>query len=169
MKKNDRIAYTVWVAIFPLLVGIVPSILLYVCKHTYKVERFDFVMNGLITCAATFTGFILTSLSILLGALNSPLMKYIVEHNGMAEMKLRYSMSLILGVLLIAFCVFLGIVTPENETISKLQMSFGSFITISFFVCISLTGYYLFRMVALLHTKPKATVDNNPSFPRPRS
>ena len=119
---------------------------------TMIIPRIDFVLSALITCSSTFTGFILTVVSVLLGFSKTNLVQYLNKHGGTKELVMRYTITIVLGILLILLCVCLGSIIPENHTIGKWWVSFTAIMTIAYGYSLISSGYYLLRTISLAVT-----------------
>ena len=65
--------------------------------------RVEFILNAVISCATTISGFVITSVSILIGATSSEIMKEIKAQGGFTELQIRYTEALILGIITIVY------------------------------------------------------------------
>ena len=119
---------------------------------TMVIPRIDFVLSALITCASTFTGFILTVVSVLLGFSKTNLVQYLNKHGGTKELVTRYTITIVLGILLILLCVFLGSIVPEDYTIGKWWFSFIAIMTVLYGYSLIGSGYFLLKTIALAVT-----------------
>lgn len=119
---------------------------------TMVMPRIDFVLSALITCSSTFTGFILTVVSVLLGFSKTNLVQYLNKHGGTKELVMRYTITIVLGILLILLCVFLGSIVPDNHTIEKWWFSSTAIMTVVYGYSIISSGYYLLNTIALAVT-----------------
>ena len=79
-----------------------------------KIERLEFLLNAMITSATTCSGFILTSVSILIGLSNTPLMKKINSTGASKELQYRYKENLLVGLALIIVSVLIGTNTEDK-------------------------------------------------------
>ena len=66
-----------------------------------RIERLEFLLDAMITSTTTCSGFILTSVSILIGLSNTPLMKKINSTRASKELQYRYKENLLVGLALI--------------------------------------------------------------------
>lgn len=140
--------------IAPLIgISIVGIIISWKCvPATMVMPRIDFVLSALITCASTFTGFILTVVSVLLGFSKTNLVQYLNKHGGTKELVMRYTITIVLGILLILLCVFLGSIVPDNHAIGKWWFSFTAIMTVLYGYSLIGSGYYLLNTIALAVT-----------------
>lgn len=149
MKKN------IIALVSPIAIGIICAI---ICSFFLRTDcyiyRLDFVLTAIITCAATISGFILTSISILVGLSSSPVMKYIRSHGAFTELQFRYTESLLLGIVLIIFCIVLGGKTDDTNLISSLWSVISLGLLVTYLVSITTTGYFLLFVIAKLSDNP---------------
>lgn len=132
----------------------------------YKIVRLEFVLNSLITFSTTISGFIMASLSILIGMSDNPLIMKIRKDNLIGEVKWRFSETVISGLALIIICVVLGGIAPEDSTISGNWIKAICCIVTWYFLSVITTCYYLIGILAGTVTGKKHKLDNNPSEPK---
>lgn len=138
----------------PLLVGIVVGIVLQLCEISgVRFERLEFLLNAVITCSATFSGFILTSISILIGASTSSIMKKIGKGAALLELQCCYTFALLLGVVTIFYFSYLGAVVDCSNLLTKPQMMFSAGILGAYIVSVLSTSYYLLAIVGHIPKK----------------
>lgn len=155
-KNIKRVINNIIVTILPLIIGFACSgIANYILGDEYEICRIEFVLTSLITIAATFAGFVLTSVSILIGLSSSPIMKKIRKNDSLTELRIRYTESLIFSVLLVAFCVILGGVIGDSTCIKKAWLVIGAGVLISFLWSMLTTGYYLLSIIGMAPEDPK--------------
>ena len=160
MKRN------VCIVCFPILIGLVVAFVLYVpLKNGIILNRLEFVLNSVITCAATFSGFILTSVSILIGLSESKLVKKMRDTGGLVELSTRYTESLIIGFVIIVFCVVLGGKTDTTNQVGLWWAISGIALMVSYAISVFLTGYYLLRVIVLIPNDAHVCVNNMPQTP----
>lgn len=136
-------------ALLPYIVIMVVSYFLYQkLSPIVTVPNHEFVLNSLITCAATFSGFTLTIVSILAGFLSSPLMQYIIKNGGMTELRVRYTSSLLLGVILIVFCIIVGGTANDKNEFARFVIATGSTLSLSYLFSMLSSGWYLLQAIA---------------------
>lgn len=83
----------------------------------FQIHRIEFVLNAIITTTTTISGFILTSLSILLGLNNHPILEDIKKKQLMGELVWRYAESFLIGLIIIIWCISLGATLEEDTAI----------------------------------------------------
>lgn len=125
--------------------------------------RVEFILNAVISCATTISGFIITSVSILIGATSSEIMKEIKAQGGFTELQIRYTEALIIGVITIVYFIFLGATIDETACICRSFVSVSAGILVSYGYSVISTGYYLLSIIGLIN-KIKSTVVT-PSVP----
>lgn len=125
--------------------------------------RVEFILNAVISCATTISGFAITSVSILIGATSSEIMKEIKAQGGFTELQIRYTEALILGIITIVYFIFLGATLDETACICRLFISVSAGILVAYGYSVISAGYYLLSIIGLLN-KIKSTV-TTPSVP----
>jgi hypothetical protein len=158
--------WIIFVVALPVFFGIAAY---YVVSHfnpSCNVSRIEFVLNAIIVCATTFSGFILTSVSILVGLSGSPIMRKIRQDGGMAELRCRYTESLILGAVLIIFCICAGITVDTTGLLKGWVLSYGAGLLVAYTISTIGAGYYLLRITASLDTPPAPVVSKKPKAPQ---
>lgn len=125
--------------------------------------RVEFILNAVISCATTISGFVITSVSILIGATSSEIMKEIKAQGGFTELQIRYTEALILGIITIVYFIFLGATLDETACICRLFISVSAGILVAYGYSVISAGYYLLSIIGLLN-KIKSTV-TTPSIP----
>ena len=115
MGRNMRIAA------FPIIVGFLTGFGLYLMKIPDLVmPRLEFLLNAIISCATTVSGFIISSVAILIGATESQIMIKIKRNGGFPELKIRYAETLVVGLFVVAYFVFLGAAVEATNQCSWL-------------------------------------------------
>jgi len=134
-------------------------------KTGVQIKNLEFVLNSIILCAATFTGFILTSLSILLGLSNRPVMQDLKKGTGLDELKVLYSCALTLGFILIIACIILGAILSFADEIIKGIIVVGVGLISAYLVSILITGYALVAIMNLLSKDKAIKLSDKPQSP----
>ena len=161
MKRTAGASTIVHVAL-----GILTGLAIYISNiGNIQVPGLEFLLNAIITSAATFSGFILTSVSILIGAISSTIMQEIKRKDALKELHWRYSESLILGMLLIIYFAVLGAVIGEKNIISLPLASLSAGFLMMYICSVCATGYYLLSIIGLLN-EDKRTISNISSTPK---
>lgn len=154
------------ISILPIVIILVSSYFLY--KHLapeIKIQKIEFILNALITCSATFSGFTLTIVSILAGFISSPVMKYIIRNGGMKELRIRYTSSILLGILLIIVCIVIGGTLDESNELSRIIVSGGAALVLAYFHSLLSSGWYMLRAIAQVSSVPIQQGDLVPQTP----
>lgn len=123
------------------------------------VPRIEFMLDATITCASTFSGFTLTIVSILLSFSRSLLVELLKKNNGISELIFRYTLSLVLGILILLFCIYVGSTLPinpekvlENIALSKCNVIIGLSIAFAYLYNLVISAIYLLRTIILAMT-----------------
>ena len=117
MRKKMEILPILRIGIEHFLVAFLPPIVLGLIYHwgNMRIERLEFLLNAMITSTTTCSGFILTSVSILIGLSNTPLMKKINSTRASKELQYRYKENLLVGLALIIVSVLIGTNTEDKS------------------------------------------------------
>ena len=154
----------VCIILFPIALGVVAAFLIIIMKvPAITLPRVEFILNAVISCATTISGFVITSVSILIGATSSEIMKEIKAQGGFTELQIRYTEALILGIITIVYFIFLGATLDETACICRLFISVSAGILVAYGYSVISAGYYLLSIIGLLN-KIKSTV-TTPSVP----
>ncbi len=158
-----------WIRVFTLqtiIVGVVVACCIRFLPQTVVIPRIDFILNSLMTCASTFSGFTLTIVSILLSFSRSPVMLYLSKHGGTDELRLRYTLSVVIGVVLIIVILVIGSLVNEKNEIGKVTLTVGISATIAYFYNLVTSGWYLLRTLARATTPQSGRIDETLSSPK---
>ena len=142
----------VCIILFPIALGVVAALLIIIMKvPAITLPRVEFILNAVISCATTISGFVITSVSILTGATSCEIMKEIKVQGGFTELRIRYTEALILGVIAIVYFIILGATIDETACISTLYISISAGILVAYGYNVISTGYYLLSIIGLLN------------------
>lgn len=161
--KLKRYAFLAVHILFAVIVAIVTGII--VKWQPVDIPRIEFVLNSIITCASTLIGFILTSLSIIFGLVNTSLLKAIYSTQGRYELNVRYMETTIIGIALIIACIVTGAKTPEDTVVSFKLFAGTSFLAALFVISFATTCYYLIRIILYAPAADNELNKNKPSTP----
>ena len=167
VKKSKQVTNNIVAVFLPLIIGFAClGAACFILADEYEICRIEFVLTSLITIAATFAGFVLTSVSILIGLSSSPIMKKIRKNGSLKELRIRYTESLILSVVLVAFCVVLGGVIGDSTCIRKIWLIIGVGILTSFLWSMITTGYYLLSIIGMAPEDSKKEDSETATVPK---
>lgn len=133
----------------------------------FQIHRIEFVLNAIITTATTISGFILTSLSILLGLNSHPILEDIKKKQLMGELVWRYAESFLIGLIIIIGCISLGATLEEDTAIlfvSEKWIKVGLCILMWYLVGLFFLCKYLLGILQYTPTND-VDVDNIPGEP----
>ena len=149
MKQN---ICNVCIILFPIALGVVAAFLIIIMKvPAITLPRVEFILNAVISCATTISGFVITSVLILIGATSSEIMKEIKAQGGFTELQIRYTEALILGIITIVYFIFLGATLDETACICRLFISVSAGILVAYGYSVISAGYYLLSIIGLLN------------------
>lgn len=149
----------------PFLLGVFVGFIISVSSvSSLFVPKLEFVLNAIITCSSTISGFILTSVTVLAGASSSEIMKRIKKHNALPELRWRYTETLFLGLVVIIFFIFLGAIVDESNCVEKLYLTLSAGLLVAYICSVISTCYYLLSIIGLINAN-SPTVDETPVVP----
>lgn len=165
MKRKSHPLITV---LIPPFLGLICGLALFWGKvPSLTFTRLEFLLNTIISCSATISGFILASVTILVGATSSEIMKEIKKHGAHKELRWRYTEALILGLLVIFFFTILGAIIDETNSVSNVLVSVSAGILVSYTCSVISTCYYLLSIIGLIN-EDRQGPENTPSTPKGR-
>lgn len=151
----------------PFLIAIVAGIVLVFLKvPDIYINKIDFVMSSIITCVVTMSGFILTSVSIIIGMSGSLIMKKISKDGGLSELIARYSTTLILSLIVVIAFIVLGSMIKDDNIVSSRLIVVGSVIVISYLYSLITTCYYLLAIIARIPCENSIESSDKPTKPQ---
>lgn len=154
------------VVLLPVILGILSGLVVSRIKITsIEFPRLEFLLNTIISCSATISGFILASVTILVGATSSEIMKKIKKKGALPELRWRYTEALILGLVVILYFTFLGAIVDDTDCVEKIFLSLSAGLLVAYVCSVISTCYYLLSIIGLINDEGP-TVDNAPSVPR---
>ncbi len=160
--------YKIKLAIQYIILGVLSVSFFYTVKISdFEVYRIEFVLDAIITTATTISGFVLTSLSILLGLSGNPALDAIKKNKLMGELVWRYAESLLIGLVIIISCIILGATLVETTAITFVPPKWikaGICALVWYLVSLFFLCKYLLKIL-LYSPVNKVTVDNTPGEP----
>lgn len=156
-----------WVMIsFPFILGtIVSLILIFIKICDIQIIKVDFVLNAIITCVVTLAGFILASLSIIISMSNSAIMLKIKAEGGLTELSIRYSITLLLSLLMLCVFIALGASMNTENIVRARWIIVCSGLTVAYLLSLFTTVYYLIRIIHKIPLTTDLQINNKPSVP----
>lgn len=112
-----------------------------------EIPRIEFVLDAIITCSSTLVGFILTSLSIIFGLVNTELFKTIYKTNAKYELNLRYIETMVVGIGLIISCIATGANTDQYQVVPFVWLIITVFLTVFFLIGFGFNCYSLIQII----------------------
>lgn len=131
-----------------------------------KIQRIEFVLNAIITCSSTLVGFMLTSLSIIFGLVNTALLKTIYKTNARYELNIRYVETMLIGLLLIIICIMTGAITSSDLIVPFWPLILTIFFSILFLTGFVCNGINLVKIIMYAPTTDEQFKNNMPSTPK---
>lgn len=150
----------------PLLLGVLVAAILYFVKvPDIKIYRIEFVMNSTITCVTTLAGFILTSLSIIIGMSASPIMQKIRDEGGLSELVWIYSEALALSLGVIILLIVLGANIGEDNLILAKWVIICGGVLVSYICSMIVSSVYLLLIISKIPSNKIITSVDRPTRP----
>lgn len=161
MKKYPIIAVSI-----PIVLAVISGcIVKNLGISSVSFNRFEFLLNSIITSATTIAGFVLAAVTILVGAANSAIMKTIKNEGGLEELRWRYIETLILALaVVVIFTILGGVVEPENNSVPLSWLSLCAGILVAYLSSTISTCYYLLAIIGKLYDDD-SDAGANPSSP----
>lgn len=130
-----------------------------------EIPRIEFVLDAIITCASTLVGFILTSLSIIFGLVNTELFKTIYKTNAKYELNLRYIETMGVGIGLIISCIVTGANTDQYQIVPFVWLIITAFFTVWFLIGFGFNSHCLIQIILYAPMSDDAMGRMKPSRP----
>lgn len=148
----------------PLLLGAATSVIIG-CSNVTSVQfyRLEFLLDTIISCSTTISGFILAAVAILVGASSSQIMQDITQ-KALPELRWRYSETLILGLVVMVYFSCMGVFTNKCNCVNKLPLSLSAGLLVAYIYSVVITCYFLLAIVGKINER-KAVVQGEPSSP----
>lgn len=157
--------HVLWAVLIPFVLGLVSGLAVSRGKiPSLAFPRLEFLLNTIISCSATISGFILASVTILVGATSSEIMRRIRKHGALPELRWRYTEALILGLVVIFFFTFLGAAVDTSNCVSNLYLSLSAGLLVAYVCSVISTCYYLLSIIGLIN-EDMPSVEETPSTP----
>ena len=162
MKKTIR---NIVIIACPLVLGILS---VFISHHFIAkpmvLPRLEFLLDTIISSSATISGFILASVTILVGATASKIMQDIKDNLALPELRWRYSETLVLGLIVMVYFTYLGISIGENNEISRTYLSISVGMLTAYLFSVITTCYYLLSIIGKINEEPPIN-EGGPSTP----
>lgn len=154
------------VVLSPVALGILAGLVIHLAKvPAMLLPRLEFLLDTIISCSATISGFILASVTILVGATSSEIMRRIKKHGAFPELRRRYTEALVLGLIVILFFTYLGAVIDDSNCVSTMYLSLSAGILVTYICSVISTCYYLLSIIGLINEE-MPTINETPSAPK---
>lgn len=162
MKKTIR---NIAIIACPLVLGVLSAFFVrhFVVKPIV-LPRLEFLLDTIISSSATISGFILASVTILVGATASKIMQDIKNNLALPELRWRYSETLVLGLVVMVYFTYLGISIGENNEISRTYLATSIGMLVSYLFSVITTCYYLLSIIGKINEDPPIN-EGGPSAP----
>lgn len=162
MKKTIR---NIVIIACPLVLGFLSALISHHFITTPMVLlRLEFLLDTIISSSATISGFILASVTILVGATTSKIMQDIKNNLALPELRWRYSETLILGLIVMVYFTYLGISIGENNEIGRTNLVISIGMLTAYLFSVITTCYYLLSIIGKINDDPPIS-EGAPSSP----
>ena len=163
MKK---LRFALLAVLIPPILGVFAGgIIVAVGVRSITFYRLEFLLNTIISCSATISGFILASVTILVGAANSEIMNTIRKNGALQELRWRYTEALLFGLIVIIYFAFLGATVDSSNTIGSLNVAISTSLLTAYISSVVITCYYLLSIIGLVNDN-KSLSDQKPTTPK---
>ena len=162
MKNTIR---NIVIIICPFALGILTGFLANrLIVKPLEIPRIEFLLDTIISSAATISGFILASVTILVGATSSKIMQDIKNKCALPELRWRYSETLALGLAVMIYFTYLGVIIGLDNEMPKIHLVISIGAIISYLYSVITTCYYLLSIIGKINEEPPI-VEGEPSSP----
>ena len=145
--------------------GTVVALFVYLAmEKPLTLPRLEFLLDTIISSAATISGFILASVTILVGATSSKIMEDIKNKCGLPELRWRYSETLILGLAVMMYFTYLGVVIDANNEVARSCLAISTGALTAYIYSVITTCYYLLSIIGKINEDPPIE-EGGPSSP----
>ena len=171
MKKFRNIKQLI-----PIFSGMVFILIVLIGKLQIFIPDIKFLANTIINCTVAFSGFVLTSISILIGLNATPIMKRIRQNGNIQELICYLVEPLVFGAMLIILGIYLGekyaTCAGTNVDTAKLNgclMPYNEFMLlggtgIAYIISLVLVFYFVLKILSASSVS-KETDNKEPSVP----
>lgn len=130
----------------PLDISFLVSIILYVCLgNIIKINNFDMISNNYINFVSVLIGFLITTITIVIGFFDKNIIKIIVKSKKEKILYINWISTIIFGIISILYTFYLVAIfdSTQNE-INKINLIVILFLTISFIGYLIMSLIYFF-------------------------
>lgn len=150
----------------PLAIGVLTGFLAnYLIVTPLILPRIEFLLDTIISSSATISGFILASVTILVGATTSKIMQDIKNKLALPELRWRYSETLALGLAVMIYFTYLGVIIGPDNEIPKIHLTISIGAIVAYLYSVITTCYYLLSIIGKINEDPPI-VEGGPSSPK---
>ena len=162
MKNTIR---NIAIIVYPLAIGTLTSFLINkFVAAPLVLQRIEFLLSTIVSSSATISGFILASVTILVGATSSRIMQNIKKRLALPELRWRYSAPLILGLVVMVYFTALGMIIGGDNKIPRIHLAISGGMILSYLWCVVTTCFYLLSIIGKINEDP-LIVEGGPSSP----
>ncbi len=154
---------------YPYIISTIVCIILWLnVNSTFEVNRLEFILNSVITFSVTYIGFVITSITILIGFSKKSIFK-ILNKNNYTDLIVEYFMtSIIIGTMLVILSFCLGLSVGPQNLVSKFQALLFVWLFLSFLLCLIRIASFMMKIFKILQMdldEKKETVAQPKSIP----
>lgn len=144
--------------IFVYVLSLIVVVLGFIFEWTYKIEKFDKVLDSVITFSSIILGFLGALLGILITIKDSNIMKKIYKENHKKTIKFYFSEAIIFGFLVVIVSTILHLFVGSDKNYVQCVFFFWIFLTSQFF-------FSSYRVIStLMHIMFKSDMDDSISL-----
>ena len=133
----------------PLIVSILMAIMLSVCmKEPITINNFDIIADNYNNFVSVLIGFLITTITIIIGFLDKKIIKIIVKNQKEEVLLANWILTILSGIISIFIILFLiASWDSENNIINKIGLISAIFMTINFIGYLAMALFYFFGIV----------------------
>ena len=130
----------------PLAIGLLIVIILHnVLGDMIKINNFDIIISSYISFVGTLVGFLITTITIIIGFFDKKIIKMIIRSEKEKILYINWIITIIVGIFSILFTFYLAAIFDNNTNeIHKNLLDIIVFLTISFIGYLTMSLIYFF-------------------------
>ncbi len=130
----------------PLAIGLLIVIILHnVLGDMIKINNFDIIISSYISFVGTLVGFLITTITIVIGFFDKKIIKMIIRSEKEKILYINWIITIIVGIFSILFTFYLAAIFDNNTNeIHKNLLDIIVFLTISFIGYLTMSLIYFF-------------------------
>ncbi len=139
-----------WERFCPYIIAtIICFVLHFLNVENFEVKRLEFILNSVITFSVTYIGFVITSITILVGFSEKRIFKFL-KNNGYTNLITEYFLSsIIIGTILILYSFYLGYSVGSDNVVGKFYIILFVGFFISFLISLIRISLFMLRIFSI--------------------